>query len=79
MKYDSMEPGARAKAARAAVQLLLENDYVSLQEASEALGRSLQGEWDKIMDEASHPARHQLLCSSCKVTENKSLWPINRV
>jgi hypothetical protein len=42
MKSDSMEPGARIKAARAAAQFLLENDYVSLQKASEALGLALQ-------------------------------------
>jgi hypothetical protein len=56
MKYDSMEPGARAKAARAVAQLLLENDYVSLQEASKALGLALQELWNKIMDEAGLPA-----------------------
>jgi hypothetical protein len=56
MKYDSMEPGARAKAARAAAQFLLENDYVSLQEASETLGLALPKLWDKIMDEAGLPA-----------------------
>ena len=56
MKYDSMEPQARAKAARAAAQFLLENHYVSLQEASEALGLSFQGLWDKIMTEAGLPA-----------------------
>ncbi len=56
MKYDSMEPQARAKAARAAAQFLLENDYVSLQEACEALDLSLQGVWDKIMAEAGLPA-----------------------
>ncbi len=56
MKYDTMEPQARTKAARAAAQFLLDNDYVSLQEASEALGLSLQGLWDKIMAEAGLPA-----------------------
>jgi hypothetical protein len=56
MKYDSMEPGTRAKAARAAAQFLLENDYGSLQEARKALGLALQERGDKIMDEASLPA-----------------------
>ena len=56
MRYDSMEPQARTKAARAASQFLLENDYVSLQEACEALGLTLQGLWDKIMAEAGLPA-----------------------
>ncbi len=56
MKYDSKEPQARAKAARAAAKFLLENDYISLQEASEALGLSLQGLWEKIMAEAGLPA-----------------------
>jgi hypothetical protein len=56
MKYDNMEPGASARAARAAAQFLLESDYVNLQEASEALGLALPELWDKIMDEASLPA-----------------------
>lgn len=56
MKYDSMQPKARAEAARAAARFLMENDYVSLQEAGEALGLSPQGLWDKIMDEAGLPA-----------------------
>ena len=56
MKYDNMEPQDRARAARAAAQFLLKNDYVSLQEASEVLGLSLQELWDKIMAEAGLPA-----------------------
>ena len=62
MHYDSMEPQARAKAAQAAVQFLLEKDDVSLQEASEVLGGTLQGLWDEITADAGLPAWEAPTC-----------------
>lgn len=56
MQYDAMSPGARATAARAASRFLLDNDYVSLEEAGEALDLTLQQVWDRIMEEAGLPA-----------------------
>ena len=56
MQYDTMSPAARATAARAASQFLLKHDFVSLEEAGEALELTLQQLWDRIMEEAGLPA-----------------------
>jgi hypothetical protein len=54
-KFDDLPPNQRAEMARAASQFLLGNDYVSMDEACEALNMTLQEVWDKILDEANLP------------------------
>jgi len=56
MRFEDLAPADRTAAARAASQFLLNNDYVSLPEACEALDLTLPELWDKIMAEAGLPA-----------------------
>ena len=55
IKFDDLPPEQRAEMARAASQFLLVHDYVSMDEACEALNMTLQEVWDKILDEAKLP------------------------
>jgi hypothetical protein len=54
--FEDLSPADRAAAARAASQFLLENDYVSLDEACRDLAVNQQELWDRIMDFAGLPA-----------------------
>lgn len=54
--FEDLSPADRAAAARAASRFLLENDYVSLDEAGRDLAVSQQGLWDRIIDFAGLPA-----------------------
>jgi hypothetical protein len=54
--FESLAAGDRARAAAAASQFLLRHDYVSLQQAAQERGQSLQEFWDEIMAEAGLPA-----------------------
>lgn len=56
MRFEDLPLADRTAAARAASQFLLNNDYVSLMEACEALDLTLPELWDKIMAEAGLPA-----------------------
>jgi hypothetical protein len=49
MLYENLPSEDRARAARAASQFLLRNDYVSLYEASQIRGLSAQELWTEIM------------------------------
>jgi hypothetical protein len=55
MLYENLPPEDRANAARAASQFLLRNDYVSLYEASEIRGLSVQELWSEIMADFGLP------------------------
>jgi hypothetical protein len=55
MLYENLPSEDRARAARAASQFPLRNDYVSLYEASEIRGLSVQELWTEIMAESGLP------------------------
>jgi hypothetical protein len=55
MLYENLPPEDRANAARAASQFLLRNEYVSLYEASEIRGLSVQEPWSEIMADSGLP------------------------
>ena len=56
MRFESLPPEDRAKAAAAASQFLLRNDHVSLFEAAEMREIAAQQLWDEIMADAGLPA-----------------------
>lgn len=53
--FEDLSPADRAAAAHAASQFLLENDYVSIDEACQDLAVTHQELWDRIMDFAGLP------------------------
>lgn len=54
--FEDLSPTDRAAVAQAASQFLLENDYVSIDDACQDLAVSHQALWDRIMDFAGLPA-----------------------
>jgi hypothetical protein len=53
--FENLSPEDRASAASAACQFLLRNEYVSLQQAADMRGISMQDLWNDIMADAGLP------------------------
>lgn len=55
MRFEELAPEARYQAERAACRFLLQQGYVSLDEACQALGLTLPELWLRIQQEAALP------------------------